>query len=53
MMKGTYKSGLTEGRYLMLAAAAALIGCSVYLFSLSGGAAAAGRKRHVHIGGTT
>lgn len=52
MMKGTYKSGLTEGRYLMLAAAA-LIGCSVYLFSLSGGAAAAGRKRHVHIGETT
>lgn len=35
MMKGTYKFGLTGARCLILCAAAALIGCAIYLFSVS------------------
>ena len=35
MMKGTYKFGLTSARCLILCAAAALIGCAIYLFSVS------------------
>ncbi len=35
MMKGSYKFGLTGARCLILCAAAALIGCAIYLFSVS------------------
>ena len=34
-MKGSYKFGLTGARCLILCAAAALIGCAIYLFSVS------------------
>lgn len=35
MMMGKYKFGLTGARCLILCAAAALIGCAIYLFSVS------------------